>query len=317
MENRKILKANFEGRDFVIGDLHGSYSVFENLLKNLNFDKTKDRIISVGDLVDRGPDSYKCLQLLNEPWFHCVKANHEEMMISAFFGGIIGHYWRNNGGKWGYDLYAKLKLENRDKFFDTEFGQLVCKASKLPYMISIERTNGTQVHVIHAELPPEVVVIDSFLEDPEFVDDLVTISNHEGSYLLWGRFLFLEFYRFNLDNIKKIARKVHNHISYYRLPLSQIDLSHIISGHTIVMRPLTIGNQTCIDTAAYDSYGSHDANGKTISGRIVNGKRQKLSKWCALTAVDVNSWEFFQATEDKFRSIEPLLVDEKLIKKFT
>ncbi len=318
MSNRKILEANREGQDYVIGDLHGSYSVFENLLKNLNFDKTKDRIISVGDLVDRGPDSYKCLQLLNEPWFHCVRANHEAMMVSAFFGGTIGHYWKNNGGEWGYDLYASLKLENKQSFLESEFGQLIYKAAKLPYMISVERKDGSQVHVIHAELPPEAVVIDTFLDDPAFVDDIISMENHEGSYFLWGRFMFLEFYRFNLENIKKVARKVQNKLNYYKLPLSQIDLSHIVSGHTIVQRPLTIGGQTCIDTAAFDSYSQHDEYGQpTGCGRIVNGKRQKLAKWCALTAVEVNDWKFFQATETKFRETMPLVVDEKLIKKFS
>ena len=34
----KTFQPNLVGRDFVIGDLHGAYAVFENLLKNINFD---------------------------------------------------------------------------------------------------------------------------------------------------------------------------------------------------------------------------------------------------------------------------------------
>lgn len=300
MTNRKILKANLEGRDYVIGDLHGAYSAFENLLKNLNFDKSKDRIISVGDLVDRGPDSYSCLQLLDEPWFHCVKSNHEEMMVSAFYGGSVGRYWVRNGGHWGQTLLDQhLPLE---EFEETEFGKLVLKAKNLPYIISVETKSGEQVHVVHAEFPKEVVITDEALNDPEFVNDIVSIQNYEGSKLLWDRFTFLDFFRFPLHNIKKIARKVHARVSRYNIPIFTPNLSHVISGHTMVQRPLTIGSMTCIDTAAYDSYKG-----------VVNRKLKRVSNWCALTALDINAWEFFQATEDKFRQVQPLVINTIVI----
>ena len=84
----KTFEANTSGRDFVVGDLHGSYSAFQNLLKGLDFDKTVDRMFSVGDLVDRGPDSVSCLSLIQEPWFNAVLANHEVAMISHSKEGL-------------------------------------------------------------------------------------------------------------------------------------------------------------------------------------------------------------------------------------
>ena len=48
----------------------------------IGFDKTKDRMFSVGDLPDRGIDSYGTLQLLNESWFYPVLGNHEQMFYS-------------------------------------------------------------------------------------------------------------------------------------------------------------------------------------------------------------------------------------------
>ena len=71
------------GRDFVVGDLHGCIDHFERLLDQIEFDAEKDRMFSVGDLVDRGPDSMACLRLLKEPWFHAVLGNHEDMMLDA------------------------------------------------------------------------------------------------------------------------------------------------------------------------------------------------------------------------------------------
>lgn len=95
---------NEAGRDFIIGDLHGCYGLLLAEMEKKNFDKTKDRLFSVGDLVDRGPDSVKCMQLIYEPWFFAVQGNHERMMFSA----LLGVYSREhspqdfyyNGGDW-------------------------------------------------------------------------------------------------------------------------------------------------------------------------------------------------------------------------
>jgi len=64
--------ANTLGRDFIVGDLHGCRSLLEDLLAEVAFDGARDRLFSVGDLVDRGPDSEGCLELLKEPWFYPV-----------------------------------------------------------------------------------------------------------------------------------------------------------------------------------------------------------------------------------------------------
>lgn len=71
------------GRDFVVGDLHGHREAFERELTRLAFDPTRDRVFSVGDLVDRGPDSLATLALVDEPWFHPVLGNHELTLLQA------------------------------------------------------------------------------------------------------------------------------------------------------------------------------------------------------------------------------------------
>lgn len=47
---------NEGGRDFVIGDLHGCLEEFRDLLQQLQFNRERDRMFSVGDLIDRGPE---------------------------------------------------------------------------------------------------------------------------------------------------------------------------------------------------------------------------------------------------------------------
>ena len=53
----------------MVGDLHGHRSLLEAQLERLNFGPAHDRVMSVGDLVNRGPESLATLSLIEEPWF--------------------------------------------------------------------------------------------------------------------------------------------------------------------------------------------------------------------------------------------------------
>lgn len=77
---------NPSGRDFVVGDLHGCLDLLQAQLERVGFDTGCGRLFSVGDLVDRGPDSMGCLRLLREPWFHAVRGNHEDMLLDYAYG---------------------------------------------------------------------------------------------------------------------------------------------------------------------------------------------------------------------------------------
>ncbi|MGV6380979.1 metallophosphoesterase, partial [Escherichia coli] len=57
---------------FVVGDLHGCYTLLMNELGKVSFDPACDLLISVGDLVDRGAENVECLELITMPWFRAV-----------------------------------------------------------------------------------------------------------------------------------------------------------------------------------------------------------------------------------------------------
>lgn len=93
--------ANTAGRDFVVGDLHGCVDVLRALLHDIRFDPARDRLFSVGDLVDRGPASETTLDLLDRPWCHVVRGNHEEVLSLVARGKLSPDAWRGIGGDWG------------------------------------------------------------------------------------------------------------------------------------------------------------------------------------------------------------------------
>lgn len=51
---------------FAIGDLQGCYTEFRQLLDLIHFDRAKDRLWLVGDIVNRGPDSLSVLRFVRE-----------------------------------------------------------------------------------------------------------------------------------------------------------------------------------------------------------------------------------------------------------
>jgi serine/threonine protein phosphatase 1 len=90
----KVIHRNKVGRDFVVGDLHGRYDLLKKAMATHDFDKTKDRLFSVGDIINRGPQSVKCLKLLKKPWFYMVLGNHEVLFIEAVKNGQMKDYAR-------------------------------------------------------------------------------------------------------------------------------------------------------------------------------------------------------------------------------
>lgn len=293
----QTFEPNELGRDFVIGDLHGSFSIFQNLLDNLDFDKTKDRMFSVGDLVDRGPDSLACLELLYEPWFHCVLSNHEQMMIETLNNRFPDWLWIRNGGAWAAEALVEIRALNATPArvpadSTVRLLDLMVKVEELPFLITVKLPNGERVHIIHAELPPNQPVSDAILEDPEAVEKLATIQCQDGNFFLWGRWYFLGLYMRTLENIPKLLRT----FAYSKVDATP-NLSHVISGHTIMHRPVTLCGRTNIDTGAYGSYSPNAPDRE------------------ALTCLELKTWTFFQATETKFRTVQPAVINKSDIDK--
>ncbi|VTU44929.1 metallophosphoesterase [Variovorax sp. RA8] len=72
---------NQAGRDFVIGDVHGAFDEVWKAMKLAGFDRSRDPLFSVGDLVDRGVGSHRAGRFLAQPYVLAVRGNHEADLI--------------------------------------------------------------------------------------------------------------------------------------------------------------------------------------------------------------------------------------------
>lgn len=80
----ELIGPNEKGRDFFVGDIHGTFHVLDQAIKAIGFDKTKDRLFCTGDLFDRGPFEHRVMEFLGQPWFFCIMGNHDQFMVSRF-----------------------------------------------------------------------------------------------------------------------------------------------------------------------------------------------------------------------------------------
>jgi serine/threonine protein phosphatase 1 len=89
-------------RTFAISDIHGNNELFRKALKAIGLKKV-DKLIILGDLIDRGPDSKGVLDtiiLLLENGFNldCLIGNHEQMFLDAKLNTNNLNQWLINGG---------------------------------------------------------------------------------------------------------------------------------------------------------------------------------------------------------------------------
>ncbi|MGD8105821.1 metallophosphoesterase [Pantoea sp. FN0302] len=127
---------------YIVGDLHGCRALLDRQLLAARFDPQEDLLISVGDLIDRGPDSLGCLRLLAEPWFRSVRGNHEEMALNALQQNET-LLWKMNGGDW----FWRLNTEQCD-----EAQRALIQCQTLPLILHISLEERTVV-VAHADYP--------------------------------------------------------------------------------------------------------------------------------------------------------------------
>ena len=94
----KRFERNDLGRDFAVGDIHGHFSQLQKKLDEIGFNQDVDRLFSVGDLVDRGPECELSLEWIDRPWFHPVRGNHDDYVCRYDTCDISN--WIQNGGIW-------------------------------------------------------------------------------------------------------------------------------------------------------------------------------------------------------------------------
>lgn len=129
---------NRRGRDLAVGDIHGYFALLQRALERAGFDPARDRLFSVGDLTDRGPECAEALDWLARPWFHPVCGNHDDYVCRH--QSCDRENWIQNGGSW----FQRLAPAEQERF--------AARYRMLPIAIEVATPAGP-VGLLHADCP--------------------------------------------------------------------------------------------------------------------------------------------------------------------
>ena len=218
--NVKRFERNTVGRDLVIGDIHGCFTKARAALDAIGFNPDSgDRLFSVGDLVDRGPESAEVMNWLDKQWFHAVQGNHEDMAIRWGLHGcrMDRELYAQNGGAWNIANTAPERLKYSDAL------------AALPLAIEVETAAGL-VGIVHADCPTRN----------------------------WSELLELLSCDLGETTMKAVKQRILWDRSRLEFgdALGVPDIRAMVVGHTPQDVPLWLGNVLYLDTAAWHQGGA-------------------------------------------------------------
>lgn len=198
-------------RLFFIGDIHGRFDMLMKAIQHLNI-TSEDTIVSVGDLIDRGPYSRECLDFfLEHDNCHFVIGNHEDLMINR---DIYMETWLANGGEQTQEQLGADVQYYCDRILE-----------KAPIILEVEHNDKT-FGVVHAGIP--LSVKDMFWND---IIKQATLDEDFLESLIWDR----ECIGAVLDSRRVFVNDVYG-------------IDYVIHGHTPIPQPILEKNRIWIDT---------------------------------------------------------------------
>jgi serine/threonine protein phosphatase 1 len=212
------------GRVYAIGDIHGRFDLLVRMLHAIGEDMRRHpvgpcRIVFLGDLIDRGPQSSKVLELTlalsrQTKRVRFLRGNHEALLLRALTGDA-------SAAEFFYDIGGKETLQSYgldEKVGDTMSGDL---------LIGWMRENIPSDHI---------AFIESF-------DDLIT----SGNYIFVHAGI-----RPGVSLDEQLASDLH----WIRTEFTNYSGSHpgiVIHGHSVTRTVEEKSNRIGIDTGAYFS----------------------------------------------------------------
>ena len=134
-------------RTIIFGDIHGCWEEWSELLKKVNA-TPEDRLISVGDLVFKGPSTKKVLDMaVAMPNLKCVTGNHEVHLLN---------FWKEKR----FDRYEKPYQKTAVEELGKNLEKYIRYIETWPFYLDLP-----ECLIIHAGLRPGVPIEEQTRED--------------------------------------------------------------------------------------------------------------------------------------------------------
>lgn len=171
---------------YVIGDIHGRSNLLDQLVKNVPWDITRDKLVFLGDLVDRGNDARgvveRVMSLVSaNPNIVVLRGNHEQMLLDCLDYGDLQWLIPENGGLATLEAYG-FALDQLKDVSDIKIPEAHVDFFRgLPFYHEDEQAIYVHAGLIPGELPSET--------DPDvliWTRDLDFFKSYEGKLCFFG-----------------------------------------------------------------------------------------------------------------------------------
>lgn len=132
-----------KSRLIFVGDIHGCIDEFNELLRKIKYDPKEDRLILLGDLLDRGPDSVAVVKKARMMNLECVMGNHDYKFMK---------WYRSQGSR--ADVYDTKDHYSQLSDEDIQY------IANMPTYIELD-----DVIAVHAGLKPGVLLSEQKKDD--------------------------------------------------------------------------------------------------------------------------------------------------------
>ena len=172
-----------EAKIFIVGDVHGCLEMLKRLIDKIEWNQSNDRLIFIGDYIDRGQDSKGVVDFIlklkkNSPLIQCLIGNHEQMFLD-YLSGVDSQSFILNGGLQTLRSYNEERLRSEDPLIPS--AHLDFFSSLLP-MIELE-----QCYIVHAGFRPNIRIEDQDIIDMIWIRDEFIYSDYDfGEVVIFG-----------------------------------------------------------------------------------------------------------------------------------
>jgi serine/threonine protein phosphatase 1 len=170
-------------RTLIIGDIHGCLKMLTRLMKKIKWDPDRDRLIFLGDYVDRGTDSRGVIDYLiriseESENVDCLMGNHEAGFLDYLSGQDLRTFLANGGGSTLLSYQTKAGVDCTP----------VVPADHLAFLKGLKPwVELEDYYVVHAGLRPGIPIHEQTFEDLVWIRDTFIYSEHDfGKQVVFG-----------------------------------------------------------------------------------------------------------------------------------
>ena len=177
---------------YAIADLHGRFDLLKeavNAIEKHSSNSSDTRVITLGDYIDRGPQSKEIIEYLmarGSNWT-CLQGNHEAMMVDTIRKPLNPDWWLGNGGNTTVKSYGgSVKMSNHYGFPPIGYDPHVIPPEHVNWIAELPLYYETEHHVfVHAGCPLSNKASAPSLEEQAKVKN--SYGEYDMQWMLYGR----------------------------------------------------------------------------------------------------------------------------------